>query len=135
MFNSIYVLPLNNAYKSYNQYITILALLWQNEAMSENNNKKIKGSAIVGEEGEFIFTPYKVCTDDEKSMKMVAVFGILVLWKTKMRIPSGSKYHLKAFRICQKSQLTSFSASLTSKKTPKRLKKQPKRMEMEPKRS
>jgi hypothetical protein len=112
--------------------------------MSENNNKKIKGSAIVGEEGEFIFTPYKVCTDDEKSMKMIAVFGVLVLWKTKNAysirvkipfesVPNMSKiatdllqcitYIKKNTKTVKKTPKTDGNGTKTELKTPKKKKK------------
>lgn len=50
--------------------------------MTQFSSKRIRGSAVVGQEGEFIFTPYASKTDEEKSMKLLAVSKFASLWST-----------------------------------------------------
>ena len=52
--------------------------------MTQNNStKRVKGSAIVSEGGEFIFTPYATHPEEEKTLKLVAIEGNATLWKSK----------------------------------------------------
>lgn len=50
--------------------------------MAQFSSKRIRGSAVVGQEGEFIFTPYASKSDEEKSMKQLAVSKFASLWST-----------------------------------------------------
>ena len=50
--------------------------------MTQFSSKRIRGSAVVGQEGEFIFTPYASKSDEEKSMKLLAVSKFASLWST-----------------------------------------------------
>lgn len=45
--------------------------------------KRVKGSAIVSETGDFIFTPYQTHSEEEKSMKCLFIDGNCTLWKSK----------------------------------------------------
>ena len=45
--------------------------------------KRVKGSAIVSEDGDFIFTPYATHSEDEKTLKCIAIEGDCTLWKAK----------------------------------------------------
>ena len=50
--------------------------------MTQFSSKRIRGSAVVGQDGEFIFTPYVSKSDEEKTMKLLAVTKIVSLWTT-----------------------------------------------------
>ena len=51
--------------------------------MTQLSSKRIRGSAVVGQEGEFIFTPYATKTDEEKTMKLLAATKLASLWTTE----------------------------------------------------
>ena len=51
--------------------------------MTQLSSKRIRGSAVVGQEGEFIFTPYATKTDEEKTMKLLATTKLASLWTTE----------------------------------------------------
>ena len=50
--------------------------------MTQFSSNRIRGSAVVGQEGEFIFTPYATKNDEERTMKLLAVTKIASLWST-----------------------------------------------------
>ena len=50
--------------------------------MTQFSSKRIRGSAVVGQEGVFIFTPYVSKSDEEKTMKLLAVSKFASLWST-----------------------------------------------------
>jgi hypothetical protein len=45
--------------------------------------KRVKGSAIVSDSGDFIFTPYATHSEEEKNLKCIAIEGDCTLWKAK----------------------------------------------------
>ena len=45
--------------------------------------RRVKGSAIVSTDGDFIFTPYATHSEDEKTLKCIAIEGDCTLWKAK----------------------------------------------------
>lgn len=51
--------------------------------MTQISSKRIRGSAVVGQEGEFIFTPYATKNDEEKTMKLLAATKLASLWTTE----------------------------------------------------
>lgn len=102
-------------------------------------NKRVKGSAIVSEEGDFIFTPYGTHSEEEKSMKIVAIEGEMTLWKTKncysmrLKIPfnrvpnlaKAAELMMRCFAHIKKDQLETAEAALNKKKTTSRKNKTP----------
>lgn len=50
---------------------------------TDSTPKRVKGSAIVSDSGDFIFTPYGTHSEEEKTLKCIAIEGDCTLWKAK----------------------------------------------------
>jgi hypothetical protein len=105
---------------------------------TDSTPKRVKGSAIVSEDGDFIFTPYGTHSEDEKTLKCIAIEGDCTLWKAKnhysirvkipfRRLPSlprVAEMILRVFQFMRKDALTDLEkAESRAKKGKSRAKK------------
>ena len=98
----------------------------------------MKGSAIVSEDGDFIFTPYATHSEDEKTLKCIAIEGDCTLWKAKNHYSIRVKIPFKRIPTLAKVAQMMMKCFLTLKKdavkdSEKRLK--PKKSALKPKKS
>ena len=78
--------------------------------------KRVKGSAIVSDDGDFIFTPYATHSEDEKTLKCIAIEGDCTLWKAKNHYSIRVKIPLKRIPTLAKVAQMMMKCFLTLKK-------------------
>lgn|GEM_PF-3486313 len=89
--------------ESYEFYVQ----LYKHLNIMYKSQKKIKGSAIVDQEGGFVFTPYLTKSEEEKTMRLLATTKLCSLWT------SGKSYSIRMkFPHTQKVRLTELVAAL-----------------------
>ena len=78
--------------------------------------RRVKGSAIVSTDGDFIFTPYATHSEDEKTLKCIAIEGDCTLWKAKNHYSIRVKIPLKRIPTLAKVAQMMMKCFLTLKK-------------------